>query len=63
MLPITAGAADVDRSSRAGDPFHPGAHRPDCAGNFLRSFAAVGEFDQSGGDGFIRHFAIEHLPE
>ena len=63
MLPVAAGAADVDCAFGCSDPLHPGAHGQDCPGDLGRSFAAVGQFNQDFADWVVAQLAIEHAPE
>ena len=63
MLPIAAGAANVNRAFGCLDPVHPRPHGQHSAGDLRRGFAAIGQLDQRIGNLGIGHIAIEHPPK
>ncbi len=63
VLTVTACAAHVNRAFRGRNAFHPGAHGFDSPGDFFRCLAAIGNFDEQGGNFLVRDQPVENSPE
>ena len=63
VMPVAAGAADVDRALGRVDRDQPCAQRARRAGDFVGGFAAFGQFGEEAGDLVLAHLAVEQRAE
>lgn len=63
MVPVAAGAANVDGVAGRCDGDHPCPHRASSAGDLAGGFAAVGQGNEEANDGFVIDLAIEDSTE